>query len=249
MSERNLRVVKWLGQLPAVGVCTFCDRQLKVPMSALKNLGDARESLRVQFAEHTCNRVLGGLGHKMEEKGMPAMTTQGESNPDSGPRKAAEHVAGAHDLLKSLRDKVGEHPEIGQAIHKLEVALAFSKCKQAGCFEGRYSEERLLRNPFCQLLLFFCVTVAARGQEIDPRLMDYINAVKAIDNHAHVIAPDVPDDEGYDALRCDVLPSTPGLAPANLRFGADTQATWKVLYGVVPKSAEEAEGKRHERPS
>jgi hypothetical protein len=119
MSKRNLRVVKWLGQVPAIGVCTFCDRQLKVPMSALKNLGDARESLRVQFAEHTCNRA-------------PAMTTQGESNPDSGPRKAAEHVAGAHDLLKRLRDKVGEHPEIGQAIHKLEMALAILEVQTGG---------------------------------------------------------------------------------------------------------------------
>jgi hypothetical protein len=32
-------------------------------------------------------------------------------------------VAGAHALLKALEAKVGEHPEIGQAIHKLEIAL------------------------------------------------------------------------------------------------------------------------------
>jgi hypothetical protein len=44
--------------------------------------------------------------------------------PESGSRQAAEHVAGAHRLLKALQDKVGEHPEIGQAIHKLETALA-----------------------------------------------------------------------------------------------------------------------------
>ena len=53
MSKRNLRVVKWLGQVPAIGACTSCDRQWKVPMAALKYLEDARESLRVQFAEHT----------------------------------------------------------------------------------------------------------------------------------------------------------------------------------------------------
>ena len=40
------------------------------------------------------------------------MPTQGESKPDSGALQAAEHVAGAHDLLKVLQDKIGEHPEI-----------------------------------------------------------------------------------------------------------------------------------------
>ena len=46
-----------------------------------------------------------------------------KSKPDSGPGEAAKHVAGAHALLKVLEEKIGEHPEIGQAIHKLEVAL------------------------------------------------------------------------------------------------------------------------------
>ena len=40
------------------------------------------------------------------------MPTLGESKPDSGALQAAEHVAGAHDLLKVLQDKIGEHPEI-----------------------------------------------------------------------------------------------------------------------------------------
>jgi hypothetical protein len=56
MPKRNLMVVKWLGTVPAVGICTFCNRQFKVPMSALKGVADAQESLRVQFAEHTCKR-------------------------------------------------------------------------------------------------------------------------------------------------------------------------------------------------
>jgi len=51
------------------------------------------------------------------------MPTQGESKPDSGARQAAEHVAGAHRLLKALQDQIGENLEIGQAIHKLERAL------------------------------------------------------------------------------------------------------------------------------
>jgi hypothetical protein len=53
---------------------------------------------------------------------------------DSGSRQAAEHVAGAHDLLKALRDKIGEHPEIGQAINKLEMALAILEVKTGGMF-------------------------------------------------------------------------------------------------------------------
>jgi hypothetical protein len=57
MTKRNLRVLKWLGQVPAVGTCTVCDRQFKAPMTALKSLTDAQESLRVQFAEHKCQEI------------------------------------------------------------------------------------------------------------------------------------------------------------------------------------------------
>jgi hypothetical protein len=60
------------------------------------------------------------------------MQTQGKSKPDSDPRQAAEHVAGAHTLLKTLQGKVAEHPEIGQAIHKLEMALAILEVKSGG---------------------------------------------------------------------------------------------------------------------
>jgi hypothetical protein len=52
--KRNLRVTKWLGTIPAVGVCTFCDRLFYVPLTALKKVADAQESLRVQFTEHKC---------------------------------------------------------------------------------------------------------------------------------------------------------------------------------------------------
>jgi hypothetical protein len=60
------------------------------------------------------------------------MQTQGESKPESGPRQAAEHVAGAHRLLKTLQDKIGEHPEIGQAVNKLEMALAILEVQTGG---------------------------------------------------------------------------------------------------------------------
>jgi hypothetical protein len=51
------------------------------------------------------------------------MQAQREPKPDSGSGEAAKQVAGAHALLKALEGKIGEHPEIGQAIHKLETAL------------------------------------------------------------------------------------------------------------------------------
>jgi hypothetical protein len=54
VAKRNLRVAKWLGTIPAVGVCTSCNREFKVPLSAMKRVADAQESLRIQFAEHKC---------------------------------------------------------------------------------------------------------------------------------------------------------------------------------------------------
>ena len=60
------------------------------------------------------------------------MQTQGESKPESAPRQATEHVAGAYHLLKTLQDKIGEHPEIAHAINKLEVALAILEVQTGG---------------------------------------------------------------------------------------------------------------------
>jgi hypothetical protein len=54
MEKRNLRVVKWLGSVPAVAVCTDCARTFKVPLESLKKTAEAQESLRKQFAEHKC---------------------------------------------------------------------------------------------------------------------------------------------------------------------------------------------------
>jgi hypothetical protein len=55
-----------------------------------------------------------------------------DQKPGSDPRQAAEHVAGAHRLLKALQDKIGEHPEIGQAVSKLERALAILEIETGG---------------------------------------------------------------------------------------------------------------------
>jgi hypothetical protein len=56
MPKRNLRVTKWIGPVPAVGVCSDCGREFKVPLPLLKRTSDAQESLRKQFAEHLCAR-------------------------------------------------------------------------------------------------------------------------------------------------------------------------------------------------
>jgi len=60
------------------------------------------------------------------------MASDNETNINSGSAKAAEQVAGAQDLLKALQAKMGQHPEIGQAIHKLELALAILEVQTGG---------------------------------------------------------------------------------------------------------------------
>ena len=83
----------------------------------------------------------------------------------------------------------------------------------------------------------FLISTLALAQEADPQLMAAINAVQAVDNHAHVVAPDIEHDTDFDALRCDTLPSTTTLTYANTRFGPDVQAAWKALYGLTAESA------------
>jgi hypothetical protein len=51
---------------------------------------------------------------------MPAPT---DPKPAQAPTEAAEHVASAHQLLQELQKKLGTHPELGEAITKLEMAL------------------------------------------------------------------------------------------------------------------------------
>lgn len=56
MTRHSVRVVKWLSSTPAVGVCTFCSREFKVPMTALTRTADAQASLQEQFDRHKCER-------------------------------------------------------------------------------------------------------------------------------------------------------------------------------------------------
>jgi hypothetical protein len=55
-AKRNLRVLKWIGTVPAVGLCTLCDRQFTVPVTALKRVADAQQNLTTQFDEHNCDQ-------------------------------------------------------------------------------------------------------------------------------------------------------------------------------------------------
>jgi len=62
------------------------------------------------------------------------MQSENGSEPRQGPgqTKAVKHVSGAHELLKALREKVGEHPELGEAITELEMALSILTVQTAG---------------------------------------------------------------------------------------------------------------------
>ena len=51
------------------------------------------------------------------------MKTPHEPNPKPNPAEAEVHIRSAHQILKALQEKIGEHPEIGSAITKLEMAL------------------------------------------------------------------------------------------------------------------------------
>jgi hypothetical protein len=51
------------------------------------------------------------------------MPTPAEPKPVQDSSQAVEHIASAHRILKELQKKVGNHPELGEAITKLEMAL------------------------------------------------------------------------------------------------------------------------------
>jgi hypothetical protein len=51
------------------------------------------------------------------------MKTQGKRNPESHSATVEGHIRSAQQILKALQEKIGEHPEIGAAITKLEMAL------------------------------------------------------------------------------------------------------------------------------
>ena len=71
-------------------------------------------------------------------------------------------------------------------------------------------------------------------QAAEPSLLREIQAIRAIDNHAHVVRP-VPDDHDYDALPFSLLaPAPPGVNGDPLLLRPDSPMfvrAWKALYG------------------
>lgn len=51
------------------------------------------------------------------------MQTPSEPRPRQKSSQAEAHILSAQQILKSLQEKIGEHPELGAAITKLEMAL------------------------------------------------------------------------------------------------------------------------------
>jgi len=79
---------------------------------------------------------------------------------------------------------------------------------------------------------------ASAQRDVDAALLADIEAIKAIDNHAHVMRP-VPDDRGFDALPLDALDPSPlpvGLRDDNPMF----VRAWKALFGYRYDDASES---------
>jgi len=60
------------------------------------------------------------------------MQSQDDSKETSKTTPALEHVSGAHELLSALRKRIGEHPELAEAITKLETALSLLTLETGG---------------------------------------------------------------------------------------------------------------------
>ncbi len=60
------------------------------------------------------------------------MPSSNQSEPKPGQTPAVEHVSNAHELLTALQKRIGEHPELAEAILKLETALNILSMKTGG---------------------------------------------------------------------------------------------------------------------
>ena len=56
MAKRALRIVKNLGRIPAVAVCTVCGKTFDATLGALVSVKDAEANLQQQFYGHKCER-------------------------------------------------------------------------------------------------------------------------------------------------------------------------------------------------
>jgi hypothetical protein len=60
------------------------------------------------------------------------MPTPTQPKPKQHEDNAAEHVASAYKILKEIQQRAGVHPELGEAITKLEMALNILAIKTGG---------------------------------------------------------------------------------------------------------------------
>jgi hypothetical protein len=60
------------------------------------------------------------------------MAIETELKPGAKQEHVSDHLAAARHLLKALEDRIGEHPELTEAITKLEMALNTLAVKTAG---------------------------------------------------------------------------------------------------------------------
>jgi len=74
------------------------------------------------------------------------METPNKPNPEHNSGKAEAHIRSAHQILKALQEKIGEHPEIGAAITKLEMALNDLAIRLADCCSGEQDGKRIHRD-------------------------------------------------------------------------------------------------------
>ena len=65
----------------------------------------------------------------MDPQHDPAPQQEPQQEPQE---EAAKHVAEAHHLLQTLRDRLHQHPELDEAIEKLEMALSALTTKTGG---------------------------------------------------------------------------------------------------------------------
>jgi hypothetical protein len=46
-----------VGSTPAIGVCEFCSKQFKVPLTEMAKASEANANLQDQFDRHKCKRL------------------------------------------------------------------------------------------------------------------------------------------------------------------------------------------------
>ena len=56
-NKRSIRILKHLGSVPAIAICTVCGQQFRAPLSTLSRVNDATASLQQQFDRHKCKRI------------------------------------------------------------------------------------------------------------------------------------------------------------------------------------------------